>query len=145
MVGHFLFVTYDIKHIVKIINSCFHKNQIPCTITYLKKTILQFMVHIVCIIYIIRVKEYYWNIKTYQKYGVPSQELKLLFCVELQKEENWDFKFLLQIILLSCIRFICVLILIELRSCANGNMSNKSNLLILLKRPIGLQEFCSAL
>ena len=42
----------------------------------------------ICIIYIIRVKEYYWNIKTYQKYGVPSQELKLLFCVELQKEEN---------------------------------------------------------
>jgi len=142
VVGHFLFLTYDIKHIFKIIHSWFHKNQIPCTITYLKKTILQFMV---CIIYITRVKEYYGNIKTYQKYGVPSQELKLLFYVELQKEENWDFKFLLQIILLSCIRFICVLILIQLRSCANGNMSNKSNLLILLKRPIGLQEFCSAL
>ena len=37
------------------------------------------MVHIVCTIYIIRVKEYFWDIKTYQKYGVPSQELKLLF------------------------------------------------------------------
>ena len=79
--------------------------------------------------------------QTYQKYGVPSQELKLLFCVELQKEENWDFKFLLQIILLSCIRFICVLILIELRSCANGNMSNKSNLLILLIRYACVQVY----